>query len=331
MSFDAGFMLGLSMCGGGGEPEEDWTPPADWPIVPEPSDYEMYFLIDVSAVPQTFAFVTTEPTTANSGVGALSIDWGDGSTSEFADNEWRTSDCRHEYNATGKYVVKVSTSKSSCFLQQMKSLDANYDSCRFSMLLMAKLGDEIILNNGSYSHTQEAFRDHVYLQYIRFGGNGGLPNMNAFSGDYSLQKIDITIPPTIIPSGTFNSAYSLKKFDFSEVVSIYGYGIDGSGFEKIFMPKCRTISTWGIVNNKSLKKIDLPLCTSVGNSGLSNNQSLKEISLPDCTNIEADGMNGDYSLKKITVAEGCTFGKNCFTYCYNLKPHPDGTTDYPAS
>ena len=47
MSFDAGFMLGLSMGGGGGEPEEDWTPPADWPVVPEPGDYEMYFLIDI--------------------------------------------------------------------------------------------------------------------------------------------------------------------------------------------------------------------------------------------------------------------------------------------
>ena len=38
-------------------------------------------------------------------------------------------------------------------------------------------------------------------------------------------------------------------------------------------------------------------------------------------------MNGNYSLEKITVAEGCSFGKNCFAYCYNLIPHPDGSTN----
>lgn len=321
MSFDAGFMLGLSMGGGGSKPEEDWTPPADWPVVPEPSDYEMYFLIDVSAVPQTFAFVTTEPTTANSGVGALSIDWGDGSISEFADNEWRTSNCTHEYNATGKYVVKVSTSKSSCFLQQINPTYAN------SILLAAKLGNEILLNNGSSYHTQAALCNQYYLQYVKFGGKGGLPRQNAFSGDYSLHKIDISTLPVVIPLGTFNGTYCLKKFDFSEAVEINNSGISSCGVEKLYLPKCKTIASGGIDNNYSLKKVDLPLCTLVGKNGLSNNMFLKEICLPSCTSIGDNGMNGNYSLEKITVAEGCSFGKNCFAYCYNLIPHPDGSTN----
>ena len=333
MSFGAGVAVGFAMGkkmfeSGGSKPEEDWTPPADWPDIPEPSDYEMYFLIDVSAVPQTFAFVTTEPTTANSGVGALSIDWGDGSTSEFADNEWRANgvngDCTHEYNTAGKFIVKVSTTKTSCFLQQINPTYAN------SILLAAKLGNEILLNNGSSFHTQAALCNQYYLQYVKFGGKGGLPRQNAFNGDYSLQKIDITIPPTIIPSGTFNYTYSLKKFDFSEVVEIYGYGIYYSGFEKIFMPKCKTVGIWGINCNYLLKKVSLPFCMLVKESGLANNHFLKNISLPNCTNIGVDGMNSDYTLKAIKVAEGCTFGKNCFVNCYNLKPHPDGTTDYPA-
>lgn len=321
MSFDAGFMLGLSMGGGGSKPEEDWTPPADWPVVPEPSDYEMYFLIDVSAVPQTFAFVTTEPTTANSGVGALSIDWGDGSISEFADNEWRTSNCTHEYNATGKYVVKVSTSKSSCFLQQINPTYAN------SILLAAKLGNEILLNNGSSYHTQAALCNQYYLQYVKFGGKGGLPRQNAFSGDYSLHKIDISTLPVVIPLGTFNGTYCLKKFDFSEAVEINNSGISSCGVEKLYLPKCKTIASGGIDNNYSLKKVDLPLCTSVGKNGLSNNMFLKEICLPSCTSIGDNGMSGNYSLEKITVAEGCTFGSSCFSGCYNLIPHPDGSTN----
>lgn len=330
MSFGAGVAVGFAMGkkmfeSGGSKPEEDWTPPADWPVVPEPSDYEMYFLIDVAAVPQTFAFMATHPADATSGVGALNIDWGDGSTSEFADNEWRTSDCRHEYNATGKFVIKVSASATSCFLQQIKSHDSN----ALSTLLIAKLGNEIILNNGSYSHTQEAFREHCHLRYVKFGGKGGLPNSNAFFGDYALCKVDITIPPTIIPSGTFNYAYNLKKFDFSEVVLVYGYGIYFSGFKEICMPKCKTVGDHGINYNNSLEKVSLPLCVSVESGGLCQNQSLKDISLPSCKNIGKDGMNGDYALKRITVSEGCTFGKNCFANCYSLSPHPDGSTDYP--
>lgn len=325
MSFDAGFMLGLSMGGGGSKPEEDWTPPADWPDIPEPSDYEMYFLIDVSAVPQTFAFVTTEPTTANSGVGALSIDWGDGSTSEFADNEWRANgvsgDCIHEYNTAGEFIVKVSTTKTSCFLQQINPTYAN------SILLAAKLGNEILLNNGSSFHTQAALCNQYYLQYVKFGGKGGLPRQNAFSGDYSLHKIDISTLPVVIPSGTFTGTYCLKKFDFSEAVEINNSGIYACGFEKLYLPKCKTIANGGIDNNYSLKKVDLPLCTSVEKNGLSNNMFLKEICLPSCTNIGDNGMSGNYSLEKITVAEGCTFGSNCFKECYNLIPHPDGSTN----
>lgn len=330
MDFATGFATGWAMGkkmfeGGGGEPEEDWTPPSDWPDIPEPSDYEMFFLIDVSAVPQTFSFTATNPTDATSGVGALSIDWGDGSTSDFTDNEWRTSDCTHEYNATGKYVVKVSASATSCFLQQIKARDSNGQS----ILLMAKLGSEIILDNGSYSHTQEAFREHCHLRYVKFGGKGGLPNSNAFFGDFALCKVDITIPPTIIPSGTFNYTYSLKKFDFSEVVLVYGYGVYFSGFEEICMPKCKTVGDHGVHYNNSLKRVDLPLCTSIESGGLCQNQSLKDISLPSCTNIGRDGMDSDYALKRITIAEGCIFGKNCFAHCYSLSPHPDGSTDYP--
>ncbi len=324
MDFATGFATGFAMAKkmfGGGEPEKDWTPPDDWPDVPEPSDYEMFFLIDVSAVPQTFAFMTTEPTTANSGVGALSIDWGDGSISEFADDKWRTSDCAHEYNAAGIFAVKVSTTKTSCFLQQISPTYAN------SILLAAKLGSEIILNDGSSSYTQVALRNQYYMQYVKFGGKGGLPRQNAFNGDYSLHKIDISVPPAIIPSGTFNGTYCLKKFDFSEAVEINNSGIYSCGFEKLYLPKCQTIASGGISNNYSLKKVDLPLCTSVGKNGLSNNMFLKEICLPSCTSIGDNGMSGNYSLKKISVSEGCTFGSNCFKECYNLIPHPDGSTN----
>ena len=191
--------------------------------------------------------------------------------------------------------------------------------------MAAKLGNEILLNNGSSFHTQAALCNQYYLQYVKFGGKGGLPRQNAFNGDYSLHKIDISTLPVVIPLGTFNGTNCLKKFDFSEAVEINNSGIYSCGFEKLYLPKCKTIASGGIDNNYSLKKVDLPLCTSVGKNGMSNNMFLKEICLPSCTSIGDNGMSGNYSLEKITVAEGCSFGKNCFAYCYNLTPHPDGT------
>ena len=339
MSFGAGVAVGFAMGkkmfeSGGSKPEEDWTPPADWPDIPEPSDYEMYFLIDVSTVPQTFSFSISDSTGYVFNKGDLTIDWGDGIISSFFDGEDRN--LYHNYNATGKYVIKVSATETSCFLQNIVS----------SILLMCKLGDEIIIAGGGSIH--HAFQNKYRLQYVKLGGKGGLPSQ-AFMNDHALCKVDITIPPQIIPMSCFYRDYNMKKFDFSEVTAVEAGGVQMSGFEQIDMPKCETIDqrgfssmlrlkkvnlplctsvgNYGLSQNYALEEVNLPLCTAVGNYGLSQNYVLEEVNLPLCTTVGEYGLYADWNLRSLTIAEGCTFGSNCFKECYNLIPHPDGSTN----
>lgn len=311
MSFDAGFLLGLSMGGGGDEPEEEWSPPADWPDVPEPGDYEICLLVVTTSAPQTIFCTTTDPQTANTGVGSLVIDWGDGTVKEYSNGEWSNTELYHSYAATGKYIIKITTTSTSCFLQAIS----------FGTLLIAKLGKEIIINNGSKSDTQRAFYNQYSLQYIKLGGKGGLARSDMFNGDYALQKVDIAIPPTIIPPNTFTYTDSLRKFDFSEVITVETQGVYYSGFNEIYMPKCQSVNGIGICSNASLRKVNLPLCTIV--AGMGQNYQLKTVNLPLCTSLAS--LSSNRALTELIVATNCTFGTNCFSGCYNLIPHPDGT------
>lgn len=296
----------------GSKPEEDWTPPVDWPDVPEPSNYEMCFLIDVSAVPQAFSFSISDSTGYIFNKGDLVIDWGDGTISSFSDGEDRT--LYHEYDSAGKYVIKVAATEASCFLQNIV----------YPILLMCKLGDEIVIVGGG--SIQKAFQNQYRLQYAKLGGKGGLPSQ-AFMNDHALCKVDITIPPQIIPMSCFYRDYNMKKFDFSEVTAVEAGGVQMSGFEQINMPKCETIGQRGFAAMSRLKKVNLPLCTSVGNYGLSQNYALEEVNLPLCTSVGENGLYADWNLRSLTIAEGCTFGSNCFKECYNLIPRPDGSTN----
>lgn len=326
MSFGAGVAVGFAMGkkmfeGGGGEPEEDWTPPSDWPVVPEPNDYEIFFLVEALTTNQVFSFLLSDPSTANTGSGNLAIDWSDGSIESFANNEWDVNSLYHTYANVGKYIVKVTTTASSCFFQYINQA---YEK---SIVLMAKLGNEIIINNGSESHTQMGFRAQYRIQYVKLGGKGGLARQQTFGLSYALHKVDIAIPPTIIPPGTFSSAYSLGKFDFSEVTEISNDAFTNSGFKKLDMPKCVSVGIRGISSCSALREVNLPVVLTVGDNGMSNNAYLKSVNAPLCTSIGKNGMYSCYSLEKITIADNCSFGTGCFSYCYNLIPRPDGSTN----
>lgn len=322
MDFATGFAAGFAMAKkkfeGGGGGEEEWTPPADWPIVPEPSDYEMYFLIETLTTSQTVYFTVTDPATANTGVGNLSIDWGDGTVVSYANGEWSNRESYHSYAEIGKYVVKIYTTSTSCFFQSASPNNA---------LLIVKLGEEIVINNGSDSHTQRAFYSQSRLQYIKLSGKGGLARSDTFYGNYILQKVDISIPPTVIPPNTFTYTDSLRKFDFSEVITIETAGITYSGFEKIFMPKCVSVKDRGLASNELLREVDLPLCTFIDKGGLNLNYKMRKVNLPLCMSMGNSAMSSNRTLTQLTIADNCKFGTNCFASCYNLNPHPDGSTN----
>lgn len=317
--FAAGLIFGKKKFGGGGE--EEWTPPADWPDVPEPGDYEMCFLIYSTSASNNnqVYFMITEPGTANTGEGTIVVDWGDGTTETIngTDDEGhsRSSKIYHTYENDGIYVVKFVTDKNNCFLQYTTG----------SILLIAKLGKNIVVNDGSKNNTQQAFYGQRRLQYVQLNGDGDLPKSGAFSRCCALRKVDMKKPPTVIHTNTFYGTYTLSNFDFSEVVSVEEQGMQSSGFEKIYMPKCTSLGRLAIGSTPFLKEIDLPNCITVGNSAFEGDYRLAKANLPKCEEMGDTVFSACNVLTELIVSSECNFGKNCFTDCYVLYPKPDGT------
>lgn len=304
--FAAGLAFGKKKFGGGSD--EEWKTPSDWPDVPEPADYEMYFLIESKNAEGRISIILSNSETVNTGSGNVNIDWGDGTSDYYFDGDW--SLLQHTYSDTGKYVVKICASKDANFFQNVSYYGSD--------LLMIKLGDEIVVNNGSDSTTQAGFTGKGELRYIKFSGKGGLPR-NGFNNNYSLCKVDIKIPPTKIPNNCFNGCYNLRSFDFSEVTEIKEYtGIYNSGFKKIEMPKLQKVSASAIKLNNILEEIYLPACTTIEKNGLQENRSLKKINAPNCTSVGDYAMSGCSCLRTVLTADNCTFGKDCFEGCYIL-------------
>lgn len=286
--------------------DEEWTPPANWIEVPEPNDYEIYILIDIVDVSTSnnsnFSFYLSRPGDQHTGIGSLTINWGDGIIETWSGSEngesWGSG--THNYNNVGQYLIKIITTANSCFLQTV--INGGY-----SKALIMKLGAEIIVTDDSISgktnSTQRAFYEQRKLHYVKMNGKCGLPRDKGFWGCTSLRKIDISILPETIPPYTFANCYNLKSFDFSKVTEISNEGLQGSQFKQINLPKCTSIGDYGLSYNSTLKKITAPLCESVGKQCFLDN----------------------YSLEEVVFSTNCTYGQNCFENCNSLIPRPDGS------
>lgn len=268
---------------GGGD---DWQPPD----MPEPSAYEIYLLVEVADVSDSYMskleIRVSRPEDAVSGYGSMSVDWGDGTIQEW--NEGRPitgypdyygwGNLTHNYAEVGRYLVKISATEHSCYLQRL----APTGGMRYCKILCAKLGSEIVVNR-AVNDSNNGFRSQARLQYIKLSGRGGLPP-GCFYGCPALKRIDIAYAPSIIYDNTFRGCANLKKFDFSAAENIQSEAFNGC---------------------YNLEKVNAPLCASVGNNTFSN-----------C-----------YGLQEITVAEDCSFGSNCFSNCFSLYPRPDGSVN----
>lgn len=319
--FAAGLAFGKKKFGGGSD--EEWKLPSDWPDVPEPGDYEMCFLVYTNTNNgNSIYFTLSDPETAGTGEGRIIADWGDGTTETIngrtEEGYSRRSSIYHTYDKDGMYVVKIITDEKNCFFQAAKN------SFSGSFMLIAKIGKNIVLNNGSDSHTQTPFYYQYRLRYIKLNCEE-LPRSGAFKYCYALQKVEMRVPPTIIRADTFMNNYSLQDFDFSEVVSVENNAIVYSGFDKIYMPKCTSIGSSSIISNYALREINLPNCITVSRSAFSSDLTLQKISLPKCEEMGDNVFSGCYALAEVIISDECKFGQKCFSDCYALIPKPDGT------
>lgn len=321
---------------GGGD---EWQPPDDWLPVPEPGAYEMYFLIALkSADYLKYKIQICRPSDLNTGNGQLTVDWGDG-TEESWDSGWFHPE--HTYSSIGMYLIKITATEESCFLQNIGYYNYSISTTN-QLLLMAKLGAEILLTNERTNATQNGFASQYALRYVSIGGKGGLP-AGCFYNCYTLQTLKLQTPLTEVKNNTFNSCYKLAFVDISKAATIG----DGAfcycrSLKKANAPICTSVGSQGFYECISLKSVNVPLLTSIESECFYDCYSLSDADfpeavsvgyaafrrsgvmsarLPKCTTVENYGFAACYGLDSasaVEVAEGCTFGSYCFddTYIY---------------
>lgn len=358
MSFDDGFILGLSMASGSSDPDPDpepeWQPPTDWIPVPEPGDYELHFLVAKEGS-FTFGVELYEPDFSYRT--ECTVNWGDGTIEDFNQNNRP----EHSYTNGGMFLVKITLKDNiPCLFNNFY-----YGSDSSVPVLIAKIGDEILTNNTGHNDGP-FYYSRNYIKQIKIGGKDGI-QARCFQNFINLVKFDSTTPLDVIPDWAFGGCYSLKNIDLSNVTSIgesafyqcRSLGIvNATNLERIgnyaFYEcyKLTTINASNVINIGDyafqdchfLKSVDLPKLTEINNGTFHSCHALKTINAPEVTTV------GDYafaycrSLDVIDLPKVTSFGANaaaysavskvnmpactsigdsCFSYCYNLDSPKD--------
>ena len=330
----AGAINELFSGGGEGSDEDTYQPPE----MPEPTDYEMYFLVEVVKnsssenvsvdfeILMTYAHFDENDNYwyTTDGVGSLTIDWGDGTVSSadgydieayeagsFVGNGWyddKYQDIRkHTYTAPGRYLIKCTCTKYSNFLNILSFPYKVENGDIFTVAI--KLGSEAIvtppyIEGVTNGLAQNAFMGQPHLEYIKFNGKNGLP-LRGFESDYNLRRVDISEPPTVLTyekTGyifqTLLRTYNLRKFDMSKIVSLKDQNNSNCGLEELYLPLCTEMSE---------------------NPHFNNSYRLQKISLPIFEgDIPASFASGCYSLEEIKMPEIKKIGAYAFSTCFKL-------------
>lgn len=336
--------------GGGDDDDDDWQPPEWWIPVPEPEEYEMYFLVNVkssvSVKIQAAHWYINGIGSGNwylfSGVGPLSIDWGDGVTeswggsspeyweetagktesvyqdqygryypgysgsgsSEAESDRWSDTHS-HTYSSPGMYLIKLTGTE---FCDSLYSLDFRQNA----ELLMLKLGPGIkvippYIKNVDFSTNVYGISLGTYapaLRYIKFNGAYGAPRQG-FQNLYYLQKVDSHI---VIDSENYYNDLSYPLY-MTNLYSLKSF--DFSGIKKFMMQ----------ISYTSLKKIDLSdstECVSRG-SQFQQNYNLESIKIPSLISVGNTAFYSCRYLKEIVLPECTSIDAWAFQDCYALK------------
>ena len=335
MGFAAGFAAGLAVGKKkwGGEPSEEWQPPADWLEVPEPGAWEANFLIEIRNK-MTFGMSFYEPVNGYQGYGNVTIDWGDGTVETYVGytvdeqgNRYGNSRAlfhSHTYAEQGQYVVKANVDELSCFLYRVQ--DVRYSDNNVN-LLIAKTGKNIWLDKYGEHEGSGTFRGNYRLRWAKINGSPKMQSNGSFQNCVSLKRLDLAEPMTEIPPWCFYNANIPNTFDFSKVTTIENYGFyDANLPSKISLPECTKIGSY-VFYDSDILEISAPKCTNIESNALSYNHFLSLFSAPTCTNVGNYAFRGCDALENAEFADDCTFGTNCFQNCYSLYPRPDGSTN----
>lgn len=309
--------------GSGGETSDDWQPPADWLPVPEPKDYEMYFLVNVTNAPNEYFRLNIAYASAYTGDDTFTIDWGNGEIVDAGGHGYTYY--TYYYPENGQFLIKatVSAQNSICpgIIGAVNSVP----------ILIAKFGKKISLSKEDiYQSRKQGFYNQQYLHYVKINSPDGLPvrndSLGAFEGCVRLRKVDLKTPAKVIPKRCFYNCYDLIKFDFSETVTIEDNALNGCGIGKINLPNCTSIGSsgsWGFKNNVYLKEFSAPLITDIWSNCFAGCRHLKKVNAPNCVNIADRAFWQCYRLGDIQYAEGCVIAGKAFEECYRIYDVPE--------
>ena len=218
--------------------------------------------------------------------GAVTVDWGDGTTPDTLTGtdttvvQWTPN---HAYAAPGEYVIKLMVNGTMGFYGT-SSQNAGGAILRYS--------------SGSDN------RNYVYqngVQKIEIGNGVTSISNFAFNICYSLASITIPDGVTSISNFAFDYCYSLASITIPDGVT--------------------SISDFAFRYCYSLASITIPDgVTSIGNSAFNYCSSLASITIPDgVTSISDYAFNICYSLASITIPDGVTsIGSYAFNNCYSI-------------
>ena len=260
----------------------------------------------------------------------LDIDWGDGSThSTFTSTSSEYKSERHEYSASGDYVIAI-TVISGGFELQSPSMSVSSvlwngnnntsspDRVYNNAIKKVEIGD------GVTSIGVKAFYYCSSLSLITIPDSVKSIGNDAFGSCYSLSSITIPDGVTTIGEHAFYSCYSLLSITLPNDMT----SISGSTFYYCFSLPSITIPN-GVTsigdnafdNCSSLSWITIPNnVTSISGYAFYNCPSLSSITIPDSvTNIGDYVFSGCFSLSSITIPDSVeSLGNNVFSSCSSL-------------
>lgn len=228
--------------------------------------------------------------------GSVTIDWGDGSSTETKTGSSLTTVVwtnQHTYTNTGKYCITITPSSGSYF---------------------AFLGSAATVSGGSYlfrysktdSYLNETYRLNV--QKIFLGDRSHINNY----GLYHCKSLEILTFPTTMYSGNFGGSAFIGDYNLKSITI-------PSGKSNLDTSACSNLLT--------LQRISLPKSiTTIGQNAFEYCDTLSFLALPpNVTNYNVYGLSHCYSLKSLvgklpyrTSTSGGTIPNYFYEYCYGL-------------
>ena len=270
----------------------------------------------------------------------LDIDWGDDSThSTFTTTSADYKSERHEYSASGNYVITITVVNGGfALMSSSKSVSsilwAGYGRSDSPDLAYNNAIKKIEIGDGVTDINMYAFYGCSSLSSITIPDSITSIGNSAFYSCYALSSITIPDSVTRIDGYAFDYCQSLSSVTIPDsVTSIDYYAFYGcSSLSSITIPDSVTrIDGYNFYACLSLSSVTIPdSITSIGNSAFANCHSLSSITIPvDVTSMGIQAFAGCFSLSSVTIPDGVTSIRgNAFYNCYSLSSIniPDSVT-----